>query len=386
MSVNVAFPEDDHDVQVILFFLLYIQYPTEIFKMNPNFPNDFDSDSLKSDLSNSSSKNDDKSDSSVLDDDSFNIQELNVDTATENSAMSSESWENFISQMEFQDQPNSDYIVLPNILEFNNTSNLFSPFLNESDSSLSSFGECNFYLNGTESLDDENIDDTLTVLEGKMNTVMDSCQIFSTKATHLPQKNEVRINTRSERKPHPLPKMLDFRYFNYLSVQHFFVDGHQPLGEYNYEPSKAIRSPYYSPRVYRYKKTDEILKQSTPKGIVAREGLCPFCVSHDTDLLFHDINSSRYSSHLLTYHGVFTTGTGILDPLNHSYGWEIKKHGKCCEVECVTCPYPNCGVVVKVGKYKEGTASQQRFSTYIRHVADCHKDHKNSIKKRRSSY
>lgn len=355
--------------------------------MNPNFPDDFDPENFEKYLSEASSKKSDDQDMDHVNNKILDLPLQKEGFVTQNSSMSyQESLDNFISQMKLQDQPGfSDNSVL-NESVFNESTYMFSPFVRTSNSSFSSLEEGNFYLDEIEFFTADDMDDSLTVLEGEMNSVFESCPPSCTHTLHRPQKNEVQIDLNCDKKPTPLPSMYRFRFFNFLTIDYFVRGGQQPSGKYNYESSKGLRSPYYSPRVYRYKKSDEGQKQARAKGIVAREGLCPFCVSNNIDLLFHDINSSRYSSHLLTYHGVFTTGTGILDPLNHSFGQEIKKHGKFCEVECVTCPYPDCGVVVKVGKYKEGTAPQQRFSTYIRHVADCHKDHKNSINKRRSSY
>lgn len=175
-----------------------------------------------------------------------------------------------------------------------------------------------------------------------------------------------------------LPSMNIFRTCNGLTISNFLKNGEQPAdGAYNYEATKESIINSYTPRVFRYLKSNEKLKSTRSRQVVAREGLCPYCVSNNPDLLFHDINSSRYSTHLLNYHGIFTNGTKILDPVKHCHGREMKKNGTERVVECVVCPYPNCKAIIKFGRKRIGATQQQRFSAYIRHASLTHKQRKN---------
>lgn len=204
---------------------------------------------------------------------------------------------------------------------------------------------------------------------------------FSSPVGKRPVQRNTVMPESTDKLPEALPPLDLFRIRNGYSMDSFLINGCQPAGEWSYEINNTIKFTPYTPRIFRYPKADEPFKAGGARGISGREGLCPYCVSNSQEMLFFDMNSSQYSTHLLGHHGIFTTGSFVRDPVHHCYGIELKKGGRHMETECITCPYDDCGLVIKVSKKREGEGIlQQRLSAYIRHVAQSHKDRKNKLR------
>ncbi|GMF02188.1 unnamed protein product [Ambrosiozyma monospora] len=153
---------------------------------------------------------------------------------------------------------------------------------------------------------------------------------------------------------------------------------HNP-NEWLYEMCEpdAVLTPY-SPRIYRYLAKYFELKQQRPRGVVKREGMCPYCplqVADGRHRCFYDLNTSDYAVHLMYHHGIFTTGSFCLEPTVHKLAKEYKtKTKKIRLVESVQCPYDSCGSVIKINSKQAGS---KLISAYLRHVRNKHIDRRN---------
>ncbi|GME73438.1 unnamed protein product [Ambrosiozyma monospora] len=176
---------------------------------------------------------------------------------------------------------------------------------------------------------------------------------------------------------------------------------------YIYRENKFVNS-LYDPHVNKKRRTNkEMLKKQSaahrlchthPKGkMPASEGnlaLCPFCPlespeigadSRNVDSLFYTRNDSKYLHHMIQYHGVFSNGELVREPLDRKWAYnpETKSRDK---IEVIQCPYCldefHRDVFISIKKYKDGNDGEHRMLKYLRHVKEFHDFRENAKRKK----
>ncbi|GMG19458.1 unnamed protein product [Ambrosiozyma monospora] len=197
-----------------------------------------------------------------------------------------------------------------------------------------------------------------------------------------------------------------FRVWNNLTI-HELAHLNQSDEAYIYRENKFVNS-LYDPHVNKKRRTTKELlnKESTvrrqshshTKGkMPASEGnlaLCPFCPldsleigadGHDVDSLFYTRNDSKYLHHMIQYHGVFSNGELVREPLDRKWAYNPETKNK-DKIEVIQCPYCldefNRDVFISIKKYKDGNDGEHRMLKYLRHVKEFHDFRENAKRKK----
>ncbi|KAH3661634.1 hypothetical protein OGAPHI_006484 [Ogataea philodendri] len=153
--------------------------------------------------------------------------------------------------------------------------------------------------------------------------------------------------------------------------------------QYVYHENRKYGTSLYEPAVNRKLRTEEAAGEtaqtSRKKSVnMGNFALCPFCPMNEENTknefqkLFFKRNDSNYLHHMIQFHGVFSNGKLVKDPVKR--GWFFPKDSL-EPVEVVECPY--CLECVSLKKFKAANPDEHRLLKYLRHVKEYHKTGKN---------
>ncbi|ODV86585.1 hypothetical protein CANARDRAFT_27019 [[Candida] arabinofermentans NRRL YB-2248] len=187
----------------------------------------------------------------------------------------------------------------------------------------------------------------------------------------------------------PMTSLSAFRQSNRLTFQNFerFNKPDDSECKYIYSPNKKEGTSLYEPRVNRKLNPEYVKTHKDSSNLASNQGnfaLCPFCIPTLEDLrnlcdrMFFKRNDSNYLHHLIQFHGIFSNGELVKDPLERKWGIPRNHDGTdkdCPAVEIVKCGY--CEDYIALRKTKEENAGNNRLLKYMRHVKEFHKIGKN---------